>query len=335
VRRTLKRIITAIQLTRLTMAFGAVSDVWFIILLTRAWGQGGGWGWSEYSDLPVVQMSLPIALLAGAIVAVGLFAYGASLNDLLDIRHDTTFSPDRPLPAGRIKPGQATVVTVGALIVAMLAAESFGTAALWIAVLTAAALLFYNATGKFIPGVGVITIGLVHAAHMLVPNSLLAFMLPVWLVMTHAVVIAAMVHVFEEKRPMFSGREIAATTAGWMFWSGVILTVGAYRMGESGYAGLWPKDVHPIGLFLPLLAAAAFVLTAWWKTRRAQGRVAAEKMKRYGAMWQCLYGASWLLALGLHVQAMWLGAFAVAGFTAMTLIKELTGLTAQPVSYRA
>src|SRR5688572_19925906 len=30
VRRSLLRIITAIQLTRLTMAFGAVADVWFV-----------------------------------------------------------------------------------------------------------------------------------------------------------------------------------------------------------------------------------------------------------------------------------------------------------------
>ncbi|MFB3139242.1 MAG: hypothetical protein ACE10B_08485, partial [Phycisphaerales bacterium] len=30
------KLITAIRLTRLTMAFGAVSDVWFVILLSEA-----------------------------------------------------------------------------------------------------------------------------------------------------------------------------------------------------------------------------------------------------------------------------------------------------------
>jgi hypothetical protein len=41
--------ITAIQLTRLTMAFGAVSDVWFVILLTQAR--------SEYVYMPVHGMA--------------------------------------------------------------------------------------------------------------------------------------------------------------------------------------------------------------------------------------------------------------------------------------
>ena len=103
------------------MAFGAVSDVWFVILLTRA-------GRDEYELVEVSQMPLGAALLAGAVVAIGLFAYGASLNDVLDMRHDSAFSPDRPIPAGRIKLGQAIVVTVGALIIAVLAATAMGIA---------------------------------------------------------------------------------------------------------------------------------------------------------------------------------------------------------------
>ncbi|MCA9296273.1 MAG: hypothetical protein KC983_07135, partial [Phycisphaerales bacterium] len=63
--------------------------------------------------------------------------------------------------------------------------------------------------------------------------------------------------------------------------------------------------------------------------------VAAEKLKRYGAMWQSVYGAAWLIAIGHVREAIWLSAFAVAGFMAMTLIKELTGLQSRPVSYRA
>ena len=67
--RFLLRIITAVQLTRLTMAFGAVSDVWFVILLTHTDPQ--------YAHAEVNSINLWLALLAGAVVAVGLFAYGA------------------------------------------------------------------------------------------------------------------------------------------------------------------------------------------------------------------------------------------------------------------
>ena len=71
----------------------------------------------------VAALPLPAALLAGAVIAVGLFAYGASLNDVMDVRHDATFTPDRPIPAGRIGHAQAMVVTVGSLIVAVLGAR--------------------------------------------------------------------------------------------------------------------------------------------------------------------------------------------------------------------
>jgi 4-hydroxybenzoate polyprenyltransferase len=322
VRRLILRIITAIQLTRLTIAFGAVSDIWFIILLTRAN--------EDYVMVDVYHMELVPALLAGAVVAVGLFAYGASLNDVLDARHDSTFSPDKPIPAGRIKLGQAIVLTVGSLIVAVLAGAGMGTWSVCIALFTAAGLLFYNATGKFIPAVGVITIGLVHAAHMFIPNHELAFTLPVWLVMTHTIVIAAIVHVLEDKRPRIDRRAVAAMAAGWVFWSVIILGAGGVSVD-----GLWPDGADPSGAIWPALAVVAFVVMAWWKTSRVAGRAAAEKLKRYGAMWQSLYGAAWLLALGLAKEALWIGLFAVAGFIAMTLIKELTGLTGRPISFRA
>lgn len=326
-RRLLLRILTAIQLTRLTIAFGAVSDIWFVILLTRAS--------KNYVMVDVYHMALVPALLAGAVVAVGLFAYGASLNDVLDVRHDAAFSPERPIPAGRIKLGQAIVVTVGSLIVAVLGGaalggEKGGIWAVWITLLTAAGLLFYNATGKFIPAIGVLTIGLVHAAHMFIPNHELSFTLPVWLVMTHSVVIAASVHVLEDKRPLIDRRATVSIVIGWLFWSFAIL--GASAISSEG---IWPDDVSVAGIVYPVVAVLAFAVVAWWKASRVRGRAAAEKLKRYGAMWQSLYGAAWLMALGLRVEAFWIGVFAVAGFAAMTVIRELTGLTGQPIGYRA
>jgi hypothetical protein len=76
------------------------------------------------------------------------------------------------------------------------------------------------------------------------------------------------------------------------------------------------------------------VIVAWRKATAVHGRAAAEKLKRYGAMWQALYGAAWLMALGLPAQAMGIGAFALAGLIAMTLIKEITGLSDRPVTFR-
>ena len=314
------KLITAIRLTRLTMAFGAVSDVWFVILLSRASG--------DYQGVDIARMSLGLALAAGAVVAIGLFAYGASLNDVLDVRHDTAFSPDRPIPAGRIRLGQAIVVTIGALIISVVASAAMGQMALWIMLLVAGAILFYNAAGKYIPSVGVVTIGLIHAAHMLIPNAGLTFTLPVWLVMTHAMGIAAAVHILEEKRPRLDRGRIISLGLGWLFWSALIITYGAMR------GGIWPAGTAWWVLLWPLAAVVAFVMIAIWKAGGVHGAAASEKLKRYGAMWQALYGAAWLMALGHEVQAAGLTVVAVCGFAAMTMIKEITGLTGRPIVYR-
>ncbi|HVP73686.1 MAG TPA: UbiA family prenyltransferase [Phycisphaerales bacterium] len=324
VRRSLLRIITAIQLTRLTMAFGAVADVWFVILLTKYHDSH-----SIYAYLPVHDMNLAAALFAGATVAIGLFAYGASLNDILDVRHDTAFSPERPIPAGRIRLGQAIVVTVGALIVAMLGSMAMGKEAGIVAVITAAIVLFYNATGKYIPAVGLTTVGVIHAAHMLIPNYQLEFTLPVWLVMTHSMVIAAIVHRLEDKRPVLSPRSIGASLAGWGALTTLLIWAGA-RHGE----GLWPDSSAALAALYPIMAAVGFVFVAWWKATGVRGKAAAEKLKRYSAMWEGVYGAAWLLALNMPAQAVWLALFSVAGFAAMTAIKEVTGLSDRPVAYR-
>lgn len=322
-----RKFLAAIQLTRLTIAFGAVSDIWFIILLSRAAGAVSTAG----ADGPTAPFDAGLLrwLFAGAIVAVGLFAYGTSLNDVLDVRHDATFSPERPIPAGRIKLSQAVVVAVGSLIVAVLAATSMGTWAACLTLLTAAAILFYNATGKYIPSIGIVTVGIVHAAHMFIPNHALAFTVPVWMVMTHTVVIAAAVHVLEDKRPRLDRRAIIIAGAGWLIWSVLILGLGVVR------ASAWPLSVPWAGYLYPAAAVAGFVLVAHWKTSRTVGRAAAEKLRRYGAMWQALYGATWLLALDLRGEALAIGIFAVVGFLVMTFLKELMGLTGRPIAFRA
>lgn len=318
----LLRILTTIQLTRLTMAIGAVSNIWFVILYTRADAQ--------YHALPVHSMPLGISLAAGAGVAVGLFAYAAALNDLLDVRHDSAFEPQRPLPAGRIRPAQAVVATVAALILAVLASLVFATT--WAPILTltlAALILFYNTAGKFVPGAGIVTVGLIYAGHMFIANHQLSFTLPIWLIMTHTMTIALAVHQLEDKRPVLSRRSLLGISAGWLFWSGVVIGIGLEERA------LWPDDLPLWNLGWPLLAMAAFAIVIRWKTRRVGSRAASEKLKRYGAMWQGFFDAAWLLALGLHGAAAGLGTLALFGFAATTLLKELSGVSGRPLAYRA
>lgn len=303
------------------MAFGAIGDVWLIILLARALDP-------DSKNANVVDMPLWLALFTGAIVAIGLFAYGAALNDVLDARHDSAFSPDRPIPSGRIRVSQAIIVTVGALLIAVLGGQAMGAWSLQLTLLTAVGILFYNAAGKFIPAVGMVVIGLIHAVHMVIPDVSLSFTWPVWFVMTHAVCVATAAYSFEGKRPKITPRAFAAIVCGWFFWSIVILGWGISR------GGWWPDDRSPLGILWPILAAVAFLVVARWKTTGVPGHVAAEKLLRYGAMWQALYGSMWLFALGLVGPAIGLGIFAVVGFAIMTILKEAMGQVSRPLTWR-
>ena len=113
-----ERILDAFQLTRLSLAFGAVCELWLVTLLTRAD--------PRYVHLPVYHMPLWKALVCTGVVSVGLFAFAASLNDLLDVRHDRRFSPDRPLAAGRIRTSSAALLSFGALMAAVVCARALG-----------------------------------------------------------------------------------------------------------------------------------------------------------------------------------------------------------------
>ena len=325
-----ERMMTALQLTRLSVAFGAVSDLWFMIVLVWVlegasvdgvvlnWGVGTGLTW------------LPAALLAGLVVALGLFGYAASLNDVLDIRRDTAFRSPRPIPAGRIAPGQAVIITVFALLTAVLGATALGTWSVWLTLLVALMLLFYNTAGRYLPAVGVVTIGLAHAVHMLIPDPAFPILLPVWLTMTHAMALSLGVSILEDKRPAITAQARAGIVCGWVFWSAVLGWLGWYRSGS-----LWPEPLSIWGLCWPLGVAFAGLVVLHRKQRTAPDRRAgAEKLKRYGAMWQCLYGAAWFMAMGLPVPAFCFAGLAVVGFTVMTILREVVGLGGRPIGFR-
>jgi len=82
------RAIPILRLARVSTAFAAVSNVWFVILWSRAHE-------FEQRSGPVWEMPLVVLLLAGGAMAVGMYAFGAALNDLLDVSRDRAFKRPR------------------------------------------------------------------------------------------------------------------------------------------------------------------------------------------------------------------------------------------------
>ncbi len=314
----------AFQLTRLSLVFGAVADSWFVILYTR--------GDARYNHVPAYTMPLAVDLLIATVLSVGLFAFAGTLNDLLDQRHDAAFSPDRPLPSGRIRAGQAVVIAIGSLLAAIAAAIPFGNLALIFAVLAATGILFYDAVGKYLPAIGITIAGLVHVAHMMVPNYDMTFTPPIWLVFTHVVVIAGIVHGLEGKRPRFGKVAVTSAVIAWLAWSGVILGLGISRGAEAGFE---PSGIRLDTVLWPIVAVAAFAAIAWRKIRRVPGGLAAERLRRYGAMWHAVYGAAWFAGLGSWREALAMGSVALLGIVVMTILRELALDDPGMVGYRA
>ena len=321
--RLAAKLLTAFQLTRLSLVFGAIADVWFVVLYTRAD--------PRYALLPVNDIPLVVALVVAAVLSIGLFAFATTLNDLLDVRHDTAFSPDRPLPAGRIRAGQAVVIAIGALLAAIAAAIPFGTGGLVLAVIAATAALFYNAAGKHLPAVGVIVAGLVHVAHMLVPNHELAFLLPVWLVFSHVLAISILGHILEGKRPRLTPLGGLGIVLGWIFWSVVLFGIAMNRDPDGG---VLPDGRTATVVIWPILAMVGFAAVAWRKVGPVRGTLAAEKLRRYGAMWHGVYGVAWFAGFGMWQATAIMAVFTFVGIAIMTLLKEFTATEPGMIGYR-
>jgi hypothetical protein len=322
-----------LRLARVSTAFAAVADVWFVILWTRANPEEAGGAWSGV--LGPEGPALWLLLLSGACAAVGLYAFGACVNDVMDVSRDRGLRRERPLAGGQAH--AATAVTVGAvaLIFATLGAVIFGRAAVVLTCLLALAVLAFNALGKFVPAIGLVLLSLIYAGHMLVPNLSLRFLVPVWVVMTHAMVVSGVVHVVSRKPPPITPRALLGAILGWACCSGLLLALGASRGGKEGERVLWPEWVGSGGLIGVAVLGVVFALMAARRVRElGAGPRTAEKINRYGALWLPLYACAWLFGEGHTRSGLIMAGLAATGLIGMSVLREVYAAVEHPIRYR-
>lgn len=322
-RQTLLRLAPILRLTRVTTAFAAVGNIWFVILWSRAASPEEA-GLVASSGAPTWAL-----LLAGALTAVSLYAFGASLNDILDVRRDRLLHPRRPIPSGRLTLDGAITVVALTLMLAVLGATLMGASAVVLTLFTACAMMLYHSAAKFIPSGGAVLLSLIYALHMFIPNAELAFVWPVWWVMTHSLAISLITHRLAGRRPRLTGVSIALALAGWAFWSAVLFWIASRR------DGLWPGWIPPTAIIGPTILAAIFSAFAYFKLRNASSpQAAADKLVRYGALWLTIYNTAWLMGAGELGAALLLGALALVGVLGVTLLRELYSFVEHPLTYR-
>ena len=114
------------QLVRLPNLPTALADICLGVLAAHALPQRG--------------LAFLLLLLASAC----LYSAGMAWNDYFDREQDRRERPFRPLPSGRISPGQAVRLGVVLLVVGVLLAALAGMTSLWIAVWLVGAILAYD-----------------------------------------------------------------------------------------------------------------------------------------------------------------------------------------------
>jgi 4-hydroxybenzoate polyprenyltransferase len=321
-----RKLLDWMEMGRFELALAAVGNVWLMTFL--AFGVEPVWR----RNAALEQLGLGWALVAGAVMALGLAGCGAALNDVLDVRHDRAFAPTRPIPSGRVRQTTAVAVAMISLVAGVAAAGFFGQVSVIVALVTALGIVFYNLTGRFVPSVGVVSLGLLQAMSMTIPNPQLAFGWPIWLTMTHVMACSTVQHVLGGKRPRISSRDAWAICLGWIFWS--MLLVGIIGARESTAT----QGAHATSLHLatpsiwvgPAVAVVAFVVVGVWmlhgRTTPGRGRrSAAGRFTQLSMLWMLVYAAGWLLSAELWWQgALMLGLF-VVGWGLARVQRVLTG----------
>lgn len=293
-----------LQLTRAALAFTAIADAWAVLLLRMP------------EDAAPNFWIMILKMLVMAIVSFGLYGFGMVLNDLLDARRDRVFAPRRPIPSGRIKPQWAFVLALLLLMVALLAAALLtllhvwelslarGGAGNWLhtrdiapysfffALAVAVLVVFYDATSKYLGGLGLVTLGLIRGLHCLVGNPRTPLLFLSMILMTHVIVVSTVAYRLENKRPRLNRGDVLTVVLGLVIGNGVML---AYMMTRRQWADIyWPALLGP--------GIAAAVYGAWatmvMLTKALSPRQKGERLMLMGLFWLFVYDASMLLANG-------------------------------------
>jgi hypothetical protein len=298
-----QRLLTLLQFTRMALVFTAVSNSLCTYLLAVQRRANMDEDWLFLDRLDTVEM------LCIALVSIGLYGFGMSLNDIIDRRRDRQLAAHRPLPAGKIGLMMAHVICIGLGLMALAAGGLYaylaepGWRSMVILLWTAALIIFYDFAGKYLVAVGLLSLGLIRFFHAIIPAPEIPVLWHPLLLFVHVTVLSAVAYLWEEKRPPLTR----------LHW-GVALGGVAAMIVMAGGIVLQNQRLEPmlrIDLLLPAGLAGLFVLIAW-RIRRStvSARQAGQTLMLAGLLWLIVYDSAfallyvgWRSALGLLLLA--------------------------------
>ncbi len=152
------------------------------------WRASGLWAWLQLFRVPNL-LTVPGDAIAGFLLAqaaglsatrpylrmalaaaVSLLIYAAGLlwNDWFDLPEDLRERPTRPLPSGRLRPGQVALAANVLVAASIAVAAVAGRTTLWVAVVLGAVVLAYDMALKRVPLIGPLAMGCCRGLSVLV-----------------------------------------------------------------------------------------------------------------------------------------------------------------------
>lgn len=289
-----RRLFPLLQLTRMALVFTAISNsMAALFLLTR---------WKAEPDQPLREVLNVWHVLVIALVSIGLYGFGMSLNDLIDRRRDRQLAPHRPLPSGRIGVVTAHVICVLLALLALVGGTlysrwTWNPMSLLLVVWTGVLIAFYDLAGKYLVAPGLLTLGLIRFFHALIPAPDLPLLWHPLLLLNHVTVLSLIAYHWEEKRPPL-------TPAHWWGVLSGLATVNVLSVALVWYRRTFitpdpwtealriePKLLIPIGCVL------MFVALGWYIRRTTPvSREAGQTLMLYGLLWLIVYDVAFVAA---------------------------------------
>jgi len=319
------RLLALLQLTRAALAFTAIADAWTVLLLRPP-------------SVPADPMWLLILrMIITGVVSACLYGFGMALNDLLDARRDRIFARHRPIPSGRIGWRTAIITALLLMMTALFAAamlmplsNTYWPLSFLLAFATALLIVFYDATSKYLGGLGLLTLGLVRAIHCMIGNPQTPLLFLSMLLLTHVALISLVAYRYENKRPRLKWWDVATVITGlvvlnttalaYMYWRGALVTENLPMLIGPGIAAL------------VYLLWATFTLRQKKLTPRQRG----ERLILMGLFWLFIYDASILVSNGQYLAGVAITLLLVCAIVSFFGLRWLGRRLTQPrLTYRA
>lgn len=334
-----KRLLGVLQLTRMALVFTALADSFCTLLLLANSVHG------DPNDPD--RILTPTRYLAIAAMSIGLYGFGMSLNDIIDRRRDRQIAAHRPLPSGRV-----SVITAHVICGLLLILSLTGAAVYWRAsrdwrsmvfVCVAVALIwFYDAAGKYLVALGILTLGLIRFFHALVPAPQIPVLWHPLLLFNHVVILSMIAYRWEQKRPPLARSHLVGIGAGLAVVDALaIITLGTHRgaAGDPVHALQFdPSMTWTNKLLIPIGAVLAFVVVGFVIRRRTPGlRDAGQKLVLYGLLWLIIYDAAFVFAYVGWWEGLLMLLFFPAGWLSVQLMRwwsKLVSISHRPAFKR-